>query len=61
MLGLRIPGYTAPRPLHFKGVVLNSEQQQTDIYCQKEQNYMNTDLTVGNSTVLIEVFARLSF
>jgi len=53
-------GYIAPRPLYFKGAVLNSEKQQIDLYPQKEQNYMNTDLTVGNN-VLIEVFTRLSF
>lgn len=45
-------GSTPPRPLYLQGVVLNSEQQQIDLYPQKEQNYIDTDLTVGNSIVL---------
>jgi len=39
----------------------NSSKLTFTLYPKKEQNYINTDLTVGNCIVLFEVFARLSF
>jgi hypothetical protein len=54
-------GSLPPRPLYFQSMVLNSEEQRNDLYPQKEQNYINGELTVENNTALFEVFARLSF